>query len=323
MGLMVTRRLLVTNTVPDYLNANAAIRKYTATGFADILGEENVLEKPFDSAVKAILDNKPDLVFAVGGVGIDEADLWPLRRAADKVGAVLGFWLHDDPYEFDYAFRAEAIADIVFTNDAWASHHYRTTNVHHLPMAGCPRTHLREILPPEQRHISLFFCGIGYPNRVGLLRQARELLSRHTTVVTGAHWPQDLPFARNQRLTPTEMADSAQRAMITLNIGRDLDIANARYKLPPSTPGPRTFEVALSGSAQIYFVQGLEITDYFDPDSEIILFDSVSDIEAILARTHEEPTYFTSVGRAAQQRALKEHCYKHRARTVLDTIFPA
>lgn len=320
---MTTHRLLVTSTVPDSLNNNACIRKYAALGFAEVLGDENVIERSFDSATAAILDFKPDVIFAVGGVGIDEADLRHFRRAADKAGATLAFWLHDDPYEFDYAFRAEAVADIIFTNDSWALHHYNVKNVHHLPMAGCPHAHLRNILPSERRrHISVFFCGVGYPNRVDLLRRASDLLARHSTVVTGAHWPDDLPFAGNERLTPTEMADHAQQSLMTLNIGRDLDIANARYQLPPSTPGPRTFEVALSGSAQIYFVHGFEISRYFDPESEIILFDSVADLAALLERSYDEPAYFIAIAEAAQRRALNEHCYRHRASTVLATIFP-
>jgi spore maturation protein CgeB len=315
------RRVTVTSTVPDALNTNWPIRTYLADGFREAVGEAQVAEAPFELATEAIARGKPDLVVAVGGVAIDGTDLRPLRRAADRADARLAFWLHDDPYEFDYAFRAEALADVIFSNDAWAVPHYRAQEVHHLPMAGCPKRHFREILPPSERAIGLFFCGVGYPNRIALLRRARQALERQVTVVRGDNWPDDLPFARNQRLSPDEAADCARHAMLTLNIGRDLNLANRRYGLPPSTPGPRTFEVALAGCAQLYFVTGLEIADYFEPGREIVLCDSAAELADILLRAAEEPEYFVEIAAAAQRRALQEHCYRHRAERILATLF--
>ncbi len=314
---MSVKRVLVTSTVPDRLNSNVAIRSYAATGFAELLGEDAVLCSAYEIAPDVIRREAPDLVFAIGGCGVDGASLNEMRRAADASGARFALWMHDDPYEFDYADRATAVADIIFTCDAWARLHYRFDHVHHLPMAGCPETHFREIKDSDPATVLMFFCGVGYPNRVDFLRQCKPVLESYPVEVYGAHWPSDLTMAVNKRLTAEEMADKARQSLLTLNIGRTLNIANKRYNLPPSTPGPRTFEVALSGSAQIYFVDGLEIAEYFDVSSEIVLFDSVADLRRILERAREEPEVYLNVARAAQQRALRDHTYQRRAETVI------
>lgn len=314
---MTIRRVLITSTVPDLQNSNRSIRTYAATGFGKLLGQDAVRECPYDVAPEIIRRDSPDLVFAIGGCGIDAAPLNEIRRSADKAASRFAIWMHDDPYEFDYADRATSVADVIFTSDAWAKPHYRYDRVHHLPLAGCERTHFREIEASNAATNLFFFCGVAYPNRVEFLRQCKPVLDSYPVEIFGAHWPEDLPMAVNKRLSAEEMADKASRSLLTLNIGRTLNIANRRYNLPASTPGPRTFEVALSGSAQVYFADGLEIGDYFDIESEIVLFDSVSDLRRILDHARDDPNYYLKIARAAQTRALCDHTYFRRAETVI------
>ena len=316
-------RVLVTSLLGHRLNTNAAIRDYLAWGFMEVLGAESVTNCPLETASDDIRSRMPDLVVAVGSLASDTTDLRRLRAAADAAGAMLAFWLHDDPYEFDYAFKADRIADIVFSNDAWAVQHYRHPNVHHMPLAGCRAVHYRPLTPAEDRGIALFFCGVAYPNRIDLLRKADAILSAHPVTILGSGWPADIACAENRRLTPKEMADYAQRSRLTLNIGRDLDIANRRFALPPSTPGPRTFEIALSGSAQLYVVSSLEIEDYFVPGEQIILVDSVRDIARALEQARDDPQTMADMARRAQQRALLDHTYVNRARRMLELCGPA
>lgn len=101
-----------------------------------------------------------------------------------------------------------------------------------------------------------------------------------------------------------------------------MNIANRRYQLPQATPGPRTFEVALSGSPQLYFINGLEIGDHFTLDAEILPFDSVTDIARAIERTVDEPQEIYAIAQRAQIRALAEHTYVHRARSILDACRP-
>lgn len=315
-------RVLVTSTIRDSVNTNVAVRKYAHEGLADVLGSDCVRVCHPEIAAAGISEFQPHLVLAVGSLAVDDSDLRRLRQVADRAGAVVAFWLHDDPYEFDYAYKAMERADIVFTNDAWSAHHYRHPNVHHLPLAASTHDHFRPILPPDRRDTALFFCGVAFPNRVDLLRSAQPLISGFPVSVMGAGWPADLRFAVNHRLTAREMADQAQRALLTLNIGRDHDIANQRFALRASTPGPRTFEVALAGSAQAFFVAGLEICDFFEPQTEILLFDSAAELSQLVARALDEPQGMVSIAERAQTRALRDHTYVSRARRLLDRCQP-
>ncbi|SFH03837.1 spore maturation protein CgeB [Methylobacterium gossipiicola] len=311
------QKVLVTSTFQDGLNTNAVIRPNLAEGFTEILGADTVKAVPLDLAPGAIRQFRPDLVVAVGSIVPDASDLRGLRRAADGVGAELALWLTDDPYEFDYAFKAELTADIIFSNDSWAVHHYRHGNVHHLPLAASRTRHFRALVPVAEREHVVFFCGVAYPNRVALIRRADALLSRHPVAILGADWPSDIRCAANRRLSPAEMADHAAGARLTLNIGRDLDIANRRFALPPATPGPRTFEVALAGSAQLYFATGLEICDLFEPGREILLVDGVADIARAIEQALDDPAAIQAVAARAQARALREHTYAQRAARIL------
>ncbi|WP_449410377.1 CgeB family protein [Methylobacterium komagatae] len=311
-------QVFVTSTSTDALNVNSAIRSYLVEGLRERVGQNAVAQAPLELACERVQRLRPKLVIAVGSLVPDAAGLGALRRAADAVGAQLAFWLTEDPYEFDYAFKAEILADVVFSNDGWATHHYRHGSVHHLPLAASPTRHLRRIRPDLSRDITVFFCGVAYPNRISLLRQADELLSRHPVEILGSDWPTDVRCASNRRLTADEMADHAAAAWLTLNIGRELDIANRRFALPQATPGPRTFEVALSGSTQLFFTTGLEICDVFEPEREILLIDGPRDIARAIERAQDQPAAILAIAERAQRRALRDHTYACRAQRMLD-----
>lgn len=312
------KSVLITSTFKDKINTNVGIRSYLADGMSELLGEAAVVVRPLELASDAILQYRPQLIVAVGSLVPDNSDMLAIRHSADAIGARVALWLHDDPYEIDYSFKADPLADIVFSNDLWSVSHYRHRNVHHLPLGASPKVHYRHLMPMNERTTDVFFCGVAYENRIDLVRRADRMLSQYSVEILGEGWPRDLRCAENRRLSPEEMADHASAAHLTLNIGRDLDIANLKYGLPASTPGPRTFEVALSGSAQLYAVSGLEICDYFEADKEILLIDSVSDIKDALERARDEPESIFAIAESAQRRALTEHTYVARARRMLE-----
>lgn len=314
-------RICVTSTVPDRFNSNWPIRNYITEGFRSLLPGAIVSSSGFDAAPGVIARTEPNLIIAIGSLSVDSVNLYALRRSADAARSILVFWLHDDPYEFDYSYKAEQIADVVFTNDLWALQHYRSEKVFHLPLAGCPTTHFREILPEGDRDIEFFFCGVAYRNRIDFFDRSRHILANYRCIVRGDGWPSHLDFARNLRLKPSAVCDYAQRSLTTLNISRHLNIANRKFNLPASTPGPRTFEVALSGSAQLFVVESLEILEYFREGVEIILIEDIEQFAKQLERAREEPESFVRLARAAQERALAEHTYRNRAARIMECIF--
>lgn len=311
-------KVIVSGASPDHVNRNTVMRDYVAEGFRQLLGEELVRHVPLQFAPDEIDAFIPDLVLVFGSCMPDFSDYGHLSAACRRHNSKLAFWLHDDPYELDFNYKVLDVADIVFSNDKWSTRFYDHPECHHLPMAASKTAHYRAI--SDQKDIDVFFCGVGFDNRVRLLRDLKAVLAKMNTCVLGDQWPEDLPFAENRRLDNIELADYQLRSRFTLNIGRHFHFANDRYRLDPSTPGPRTFEAAMAGAVQLYFVESLEIGDYYEDGKEILLFDSVRDLEDILLRYNDAPRELVDIARAAQDRTLREHTYRHRAASILETL---
>ena len=310
--------LLVCGAFPDRLNHNAGLRDAIVGGLRECLPPDAVRECRFENAAATVAALRPDAVLLVGSCYPDALRYGPLREACDRAGARLVFWLHDDPYELDTNYRATEVADVIFTSDRWAARHYAHPHAYHLPMAADPVTHRRPA--DARRYVDFFFCGVAFPNRVNLLRDLAPHLAEFNASVFGDGWPADLPFCRNQRLKVGQVADLCAVSLLTLNVGRHLDLANRRFQLPASTPGPRTFEAAMAGAVQLVFVESLEIVDYFTPGEEVLLFDTPAEAAELLRGLRREPARAARIGAAAQRRALAEHTYAHRARQLLDRV---
>jgi spore maturation protein CgeB len=102
-----------------------------------------------------------------------------------------------------------------------------------------------------------------------------------------------------------------------LNVGRRFNLANRRYEIDSTTPGPRTFEAAMAGTVQSLYVEGLEIADYFDIGDEIILFDSPSELSAQIEALRAAPAERERLALRSQDRALRDHTYGNRAKELL------
>ena len=307
-------RVLVTGASPDHLNRNTVMRDYVAEGFRQLLGAQAVKNIPLEYADTELTEFNADLVLVFGSCMPDYCDYGKLKAACNMRRATLAFWLHDDPYELDFNHKVVDIADLIFSNDRWASRFYDHPKCYHLPMAAS-RQPIYNI--SQEKDIDLFFCGVGFENRRRLFRDLRPVLSRVEIRVLGDEWPADIAFAVNRRIDNKEMAAYLARSKFSLNLGRHLHLANDRYKLDPSTPGPRTFEAAMAGSAQIYFVESLEIEEYYSDGKEILLVDGAKDLEKILVRYLDAPQEIAAIGRSAQKRTLLEHTYKHRVSRIL------
>jgi spore maturation protein CgeB len=142
-------------------------------------------------------------------------------------------------------------------------------------------------------------------------------MSRYATFICGREWPILGSFISNQSVDNQELPSLVASSTITLNIGRSFNLANERFQLDPSTPGPRTFEAAMAGTVQLYFSDSLEIEDYFVIDQEILLFDSPSSFELQVERLLDQPDLVAKIALAAQKRALAEHTYKNRCTRLL------
>ena len=308
-------KVVVVGASPDRVNRNAVMRRFVAEGLAEVLGVGQVAECSLETALSVVRQVRPRLVVCFGSCMPDICDYGSLRDLCDGAGARLAFWLHDDPYEFDFSYRAASVADWVFSNDRWAALHYDHPHAYFLPMAASRRAHWREWR--DDKKSDVFFCGVAFPNRIQIVADLAGVLQGLRTRLLGAEWPASIPFARNERLRNDEWSDGCADSWITLNMGRNLHLANRRYQLDPATPGPRTFEAAMAGTVQLCFVDGLAIEDFFDIGAEVLVFDDPAGFRRHVERLLDEPALARSIACAAQARTVRDHTYAARARELL------
>ena len=169
--------VLVVGASPDRLNSNIHIRSYVVNGFKSFLGKDLAREVSLEHAENAISSWTPNIVVIFGSCMPDLSVYLGIKKLCKSLEIPIAFWLHDDPYEFDYSPKVERIADWIFSNDRWASMHYNSDNVFHLPLAGCPETHFRDW--SSQKKHQIFFCGVAFPNRIQLITDLSGTLSKY------------------------------------------------------------------------------------------------------------------------------------------------
>lgn len=312
--------VLVFRTMPDRLNSNKQIEAHVASAAARVLVGFRVISVGAALAEQAILELRPVFALGVGGVALDQVDLTAIARAARHVGASLAYWLHDDPYEFDFGWKLRGRCDWVFNTDRASIDLAGTDRTSHLPLAADRDLHIRPLVPFGSRTTDVFFCGYAYPNRRAIIERLRDALSGYQTDICGAEWDESIAFCRNVRLAPDELIEAYTRSRLVLNIGRHFNIANRRFDIVASTPGPRTFEAAAAGCVQVAFLENCEMFDYFGVDREIVAFNSGGELRALLERLRTEPEVFEAIAAAAQARVLAEHTYDHRIETLVSTL---
>lgn len=311
--------VLIAGASPDSINNNAVLREYVANGFRANSDVERVAACSLESATLAARATSPDLIVVFGSCMPDEASYLPLKQAAMDADALMVFWLHDDPYEFDYAVKIVSLADMIFSNDKWTVTHYPHPHVIHLPLAADHHAHFRSYCPGKSRDV--FFCGVGFGNRIQLLRDCSPQLSQFKVEVLGDGWPDDLSIATNRRVPNDALPGMYASSLITLNIGRRHNLANERFNLDASTPGPRTFEAAAAGTVQCLFVEGLEIDDYYsEANGEILLFDSPTELGHHIEMLKDDPITARNIALAAQARTRHDHTYRNRAEIILKAV---
>lgn len=313
-------KLVVTGMSPDRINTNTRIRTAVVNGAVESELFFSVQNLPIETvSLPGRIDC--DIILAIGGGASDAVNFESLRRKANASDSLLVFWTHEDPYEFDLNRRIVAVADRFFTNERAAVPYYDSPTVSWLPL-GADRAYDRQIRPPKERLYDLFFCGYGYPLRLHILEKIYPIIARnHSFALYGPNL-QHLTGASGgaRTLTTDQFADLSSRSLLTLNIGRDLAIANSTFNIVPQTPGPRTFDVALSGAPQIIFDDGVEIESFFDLNEEIYKFDSVEDIVFRLERLGREPETVVRVGTAAKRRVLAGHMYRNRIEELMASL---
>ena len=309
---------MISGTCPSELNTNYGLIEDIALGFQKLNDPEvqlvTVAELP-----SVISTWKPNLTVLVGGLALETIPLSLVHHLCKSVGSKFAFWSLEDPYELDFVLRQGHWFDLICTTDFSSLCFYPGDwFVEHLPLASpdqpAPKADYR--FPPTGRWL---FCGVPFPNRINWIKAIQD--SHPDGLLIGPGWPNySSPTRVSSRRISREMLLTLYRTIpLTLFIGRRHDFANSA-RVIPYTPGPRLFEAAGCGGAQLVCDSSLEIGCYYEPNIEFLPAHSVDEAIEWLEMASKESSTVELIAQRAWRRTQAEHLYSHRAQKLLKWI---
>lgn len=310
-------RVVVTSGTADAINTNQRLRLRIAHGFQQLgLPCQSIPIERVDAVlgVQAV-----DLLLITGSIADPSIDLGWLVQKARSCGTKVVFWLHDDPYEFDLHWRLQGLGCSVFTNEPNCVEYYPPDcRARALPLAASPLDDFPARAASPMERVDLGFCGVAFSQRIAVLRQLQK--AGFSLECWGDGWPDDLSGALNRRLGPMGLRGLYRRCRFVLNLGREVSIANRRYQLPASMPGPRTFEAGLLGAVQLYVGQSPRIRHYYQPEQGVIEVNTEQEIRTLVDQSHRQPHWHRRLREAAAAHTRRFHLYRHRCHDLLAAV---
>jgi spore maturation protein CgeB len=291
---------------------------------------ERLLERERDSSR---FDAAPDAIVLFGSILVTGCDLYSLiHRARRTFGCLIAAWATDDPYEFDCNLKLSEHIDWLFTNDVGTVPYYGGENVSFLALAAAESVHMlagTEYVSDAAAEWDFCFCGAAFPNRVGVLEGLWPVLQRYRTLIVGrldgpTAWPApQLPSIQfRDEVSYSELLDVYRRSRVVLNLSRYFDLCNSLYQIVPSTPAPRTYEVAAMGIPQFCFFDRPQLLADFAPD-ELALFDTRDEFDRLAERYMGDYELRRGLGLRSRAKARTRHLYRHRLAEMRDVLVSA
>jgi spore maturation protein CgeB len=310
-------RVVVTSGTVDAVNTNHRLRHRIAHGFREL--GLRCQAWACERLPELLGVQRVDLLLITGSIADSSVDLAWLVDKARGQGAEVVFWMHDDPYEFDLHWQLQDLGCLIFTNEPNCVDYYSSQYpVRPLALAASPLDDLPAFDSCIEPQVDLGFCGVAFPQRIAIIRQLQK--AGFSVECWGDLWPNNLIGCLNQRLGPVGLRGLYRRCRFVLNLGRDVSIANRRYQVPASMPGPRTFEAALLGAVQLYLGQSPRIRHYYQPEQGVIEVNTEEEIRQLVARSYDQPHWLHQLGVAAADHTRRHHLYRHRCHDLLSIV---
>ncbi len=314
------KAIVVFRTFPDSMNNNVGIATYATNALKRVLPDYSIMSCGIGGVEAIIEDYNPALLIGIGSVVPDEVNYSRIYTLAQRRGCKVCYWLHDDPYEIDFNWKLSRHSDWIFSNDKSSVAYYDHERVSHLPLAADRDLHFGPLTNFNDRAMDFFFCGVAYSNRQDIISRLRQVLARYTTIVRGENWDENIAFCANSRMSAADLLAAYAQSKLVLNIGRQHNIANRRYEVVASTPGPRTFEAAARGCVQVAFWESCELFEYYKPESEILVFSSVTEFEKIAEVYLSDLGKLTEIAINSQKKTKDFHTYDHRISSMVSVL---
>ncbi|HZR84477.1 MAG TPA: glycosyltransferase [Candidatus Binatia bacterium] len=280
--------------------------------FCDALGE---------AVVGAVERVQPDIVLALAQAPLAAEALSEIG----KLGVPRALWFVEDVRRFGYWRDVARHYDWIFTiqDDDCLEEVARATDaaVAYLPCAFDATVHRPLALDASERAAfgsPVSFVGAGYRNRRRALRTFLDCGLR----IWGSDWDgaDDLADAV-QRDGERVSTDDAVRVFNASAVNLNLHSSTWHDGVDPAGDfvNPRTFELAGSGAFQIVDRRRL-LPTLFEAGREIAVADSVAEMKAMALDFLADPDARRAIADRGRARALAEHRYAHRMRSLVAAI---
>jgi spore maturation protein CgeB len=221
----------------------------------------------FETSVVLQTGNDFDIIICFGSLMDINFDYYFLRNIQNDCSATLVWWLHDDPYELESNFRFVNNSDIVITNDETSELFYRPdVQTFFLPMAACEECYYKSL--SSSLLFRFNFIGNAHPERMNFVNKLLSVRPQvlHQFDLIGTNWPDSLSNIKLK--TSQEFSSSIyNRYLGSIDFQRSFFLTKNEFGLEASSPGPRPFQIALSGGTVIHVSNIDLLANYLPKDS--------------------------------------------------------
>ncbi|GBQ61764.1 glycosyltransferase [Ameyamaea chiangmaiensis NBRC 103196] len=281
-----------------------------------LFGDDNIVVADNMSLASLAASGEHDVLICIDGQRIN-VELMKRVRPAFKT---MVFWAFEDPFMIDFNVENTGLFDYVFTNDPSCVSQYRG-NGHYLPLAAGRSFHERKVKNAADLDYDIFFAGTMWPNRVQTLRRIITAFpqARLKLICPGNEYlpplPSDLAALAIQRpISHEAFIDFANASAVTLTMFRDY--ASHGDTSQATAPGPRFYELALAGTAQVVEIGEQMNVDYLNEVAGTNVARTVDEVVDHIARILSNKAQRKKLAIASQKAVLDAHLYEHRLKRI-------
>ncbi len=283
-----------------------------------VLGDENVVVADNMTLAGLAAAGEHDVLICIDGQRIN----MELMRRVRPAFKIMIFWAFEDPFMVTFNADNIGLFDYVFTNDPSCTDFYQGKG-HYLPLAASLSFHERKVKSAADLDYDIFFAGTMWPNRVYTLRRVITAFpdARIKLICPGNEYLPPLPadiaeLAIQRPISHEAFIDFANASAVTLTMFRDYashgDVGQA------TAPGPRFYELALAGTAQVVEAGEQLNEDYIKEVAGVGLARTVEGVVEHIDALLSNKTMRRKCATAAQKSVLESHLYEHRLRRMMD-----
>ncbi len=298
-------------------NANAYLSLAVQRAAEEVFGADNVVLADNRTLAELAAAGEHATLICLDGQRLHRGLLERVRPAFQTAA----LWLFEDPFMLDYNLVHAGLFDHIFTNDPSCVSRY--PNGHYLPLAASQSLQFRPVRADSDCEYDIFFAGTMWPNRVTTLRAllAQFETKRFKLVCPTNPYLPPLPRDIAERavqwpISLPSFVDFANASRVTLTMFRDY--ASHGTTSQATAPGPRLFELAMAGAAQVVELDPALPASNFRIIEGVACCDSLPALASEITALLQNPGLRQSRAEAAQRSVQAAHRYEHRLQQIAD-----